>query len=125
MPIKPIANVNQTTTRNLSQPAYDASTMNIAGITAAKKKLNKFQYNFYRDKKVSVNHIFHSPTPVNILRAPVIVIMLRVIKTSLKKPVETEQIHITKYGIDEYKPLSLIEKCKTSLMYFGKSLTMM
>lgn len=47
------------------------------------------------------------------------------ISQSPKIPVETETIHIARYGIDEYNALDLIEKCKTSLMYFGRSVTIM
>lgn len=60
---------------------------------------------------------------VNHFRAPVIVMYLRTIKKSLRKPVDTDTIHITKYGNDDQMPLDLIENCKTSLMYFGKSET--
>lgn len=92
--------------------------MKMAGNTAA--EISQIFGNKLR--KIEMKWLFSSPTAVKIFRAPVIVIKFRLIKKSLKKPVDTETPHINKYGSDEYSPLSLIENRKTSLIYFGRSL---
>lgn len=54
----------------------------------------------------------------------VIDIFLFLINQSPRKPVVIDTTHIAAYGNDDHNPFPLILKCSTSLMYFGRSVTM-
>lgn len=67
----------------------------------------------------------HLQTTVNSFRTFVVDRNFLAIIQSLKKPVQSATINMTAYGSAEYKPFSLIENFSTSLMYFGRSDTIM
>lgn len=67
--------------------------------------------------------LVNSPNATNILRLLVIVRQFFAISQSLSAPVTNAIISLISCGMDEQMPLSWMEKCNTSFMYFGKSST--
>lgn len=69
--------------------------------------------------------VFFLPTARNIFRPFVMLKRPLEMSQSLKAPVTNAIINLINCGMEEYSPLSCMEKCNMSFMYLGKSRTTM